>query len=81
MTSYVFKDGRINYANLNRLKDTVGSDRLVLDLSCRKKDGQYYIVTDRWQNFTDEAVTTELWISYPHIAASFWYMQWMLRAG
>ena len=60
VTSYVFKDGRINYANLNRLKDTVGSDRLVLDLSCRKKDGQYYIVTDRWQNFTDEAVTTEL---------------------
>ena len=60
VTSYVFKDGRINYANLSRLKDTVGSDRLVLDLSCRKKDGQYYIVTDRWQNFTDEAVTTEL---------------------
>ena len=60
VTSYVFKDGRINYANLNRLKDTVGSDRLVIDLSCRKKDGQYYIVTDRWQNFTDEAVTTEL---------------------
>ena len=60
VTSYVFKDGRINYANLNRLKDTVGSDKLVLDLSCRKKDGQYYIVTDRWQNFTDEAVTTEL---------------------
>lgn len=24
------------------------------------KDGQYYIVTDRWQNFTDETVTTEL---------------------
>ena len=53
VTSYVFKDGRINYANLSRLKDTVGSDKLVLDLSCRKKDGQYYIVTDRWQKFTD----------------------------
>lgn len=25
-----------------------------------QKDGKYYIVTDRWQNFTDEAVTTEL---------------------
>ena len=60
VTSYVFKDGRINYENLNRLKDAVGSDRLVLDLSCRKKDGQYYIVTDRWQKFTEEKVTTEL---------------------
>ena len=55
-----FIDAGAAAENLNRLKDTVGSDRLVLDLSCRKKDGQYYIVTDRWQKFTDEAVTTEL---------------------
>ena len=60
VTSYVFKDGRINYENLEKLRDTVGSSRLVLDLSCRKKDGNYYIVTDRWQKFTDETVTTEL---------------------
>lgn len=60
VTSYVFKDGRINYENLEKLRDTVGSSRLVLDLSCRKKEGSYYIVTDRWQKFTDETVTTEL---------------------
>ncbi len=60
VTSYVFKDGRINYDNLNRLRDTVGKNNLVLDLSCRKKDGYYYIVTDRWQKFTNEKVTTEL---------------------
>ena len=60
VTSYVFKDGRINYANLDKLRDTVGSSRLVLDLSCRKKDDRYYIVTDRWQKFTDEIVTTQL---------------------
>ena len=60
VTSYVFKDGRINYANLDKRRDTVGSSRLVLDLSCRKKDDRYYIVTDRWQKFTDEIVTTQL---------------------
>ena len=38
----------------------VGKEHLVLDLSCRKKDGAYYIVTDRWQKFTDECVTEEL---------------------
>ena len=38
----------------------VGKEHLVLDLSCRKKDGSYYIVTDRWQKFTDECVTEEL---------------------
>ena len=35
----------------------VGRERLVLDLSCRKRDGQYYVVTDRWQRFSELAVT------------------------
>ena len=59
VTSYVFKDGRINYENLKRLLSLIGAEHLVLDLSCRKKDGRYYIVTDRWQEFTDEVVTPE----------------------
>lgn len=59
VTSYVFKDGRINYENLKRLSSLIGAEHLVLDLSCRKKDGRYYIVTDRWQEFTDEVVTPE----------------------
>ena len=53
VTSFVFKDGKINYDNLIRMSQTTGRERLVLDVSCRKKDGQYYIVTDRWQKFTD----------------------------
>lgn len=56
VTSYVFKDGKINYDNLSLLKDAVGKERIVLDLSCRKKDDEYYIVTDRWQKFTDVKV-------------------------
>lgn len=56
VTSYVFKDGKVNYDNLNSLVKAVGKKHIVLDLSCRKKDGQYYIVTDRWQKFTDEIV-------------------------
>ena len=60
VTSYVFKDGRINYDNLNRIFSEVGKDRLVLDLSCRKRDGEYYIVTDRWQKFSEEKVCSEL---------------------
>lgn len=60
VTSYVFSDGRVNYENLEKLVSSVGRSHLVLDLSCRKRDGQYYIVTDRWQKFTDETVTPEL---------------------
>lgn len=60
VTSYVFKDGHINYENLARIEETVGKDRLVLDLSCRKRDSDYYIVTDRWQNFTNVVLDTDL---------------------
>lgn len=60
VTSYVFKNGEIHYENLNKMVDAVGRKRLVLDLSCRKKEGKYYIVTDRWQKFTNVAVTRDL---------------------
>lgn len=56
VTSYVFKDGRINYENLQKICNAVGKEHLVLDLSCRKKNDKYYIVTDRWQKFTDVCI-------------------------
>ena len=60
VTSYVFRDGRIDYENLEKLVKAVGKEHLVLDLSCRKRENAYYIVTDRWQKFTEEAVTVPL---------------------
>lgn len=57
VTSYVFRDGLVNYENLEKLRRAVGKGRLVLDLSCRWKEDAYYIVTDRWQKFTKEKVT------------------------
>lgn len=56
VTSYVFTGGVINMQRLERLVDKVGKANIVLDLSCRKKDGDYYIVTDRWQKFTNVKV-------------------------
>ena len=53
VTSYVFSDGNICYTNLDRLVTAVGKEHIVLDVSCRYKDGKYYVVTDRWQVFTD----------------------------
>jgi phosphoribosylformimino-5-aminoimidazole carboxamide ribotide isomerase len=49
---------------LAALVAAIGKERLVLDLSCRKKpqssrshDDDYYVVTDKWQKFTDYPVT------------------------
>lgn len=60
VTSYVFRNGKIDYENLSNISNTVGKDNLVLDLSCRKKDNRYYIVTDRWQNFTEVYITDKV---------------------
>ncbi len=57
VTSYVFYRGEIDYHRLHMLEERVGKKRLVLDLSCRKKGDSYYIVTDRWQKFTNVSLS------------------------
>lgn len=60
VTSYVFRNGQIHYDRLREMVKQIGKEHLVLDLSCRKRDGAYYVVTDRWQTFTEEVVNEEL---------------------
>jgi phosphoribosylformimino-5-aminoimidazole carboxamide ribotide isomerase len=57
VTSWVFREGRIDKERLARLVQLVGRERLVLDLSCRRREDRYWVVTDRWQKFTDVEVT------------------------
>jgi len=57
VTSYVFRDGEILFDNLKALRYAVGAEHVVLDLSARSLNGDYYVVTDRWQKFTNFRVT------------------------
>ena len=52
VTSYVFRDGMLDQERLDALVQRVGRSRLVLDLSCRRRENRYYVVTDRWQKWT-----------------------------
>ena len=58
VTSYVFENGQVHWGRLEKLVDLIGKDRLVLDLSCRKKAEGYFIVTNRWQTFTELKLST-----------------------
>lgn len=60
VTSYVFREGRIDFERLKKLTDTVGKRHLVLDLSCRRTSFGYRVVTDRWQKMTGETVDEPL---------------------
>jgi phosphoribosylformimino-5-aminoimidazole carboxamide ribotide isomerase len=69
VTSHVFFNGEIHMERLRKLvKICGGKHRLVLDLSCRRKptnattaanDDAYYVVTNRWQSFTNYKVTPD----------------------
>ena len=71
VTSYVFRDGQINHERLQKLVRSVGKEHLVLDLSCRKKGDDYYIVTDRWQKFTDVIVSPEVIDAFAKLCDEF----------
>ncbi len=60
VTSYVFHDGEIDFSRLEKMVAVAGKEHLVLDLSCKKAEDGYYIVTDRWQKMTKQKVTHEL---------------------
>ena len=59
VTSWVFREGRLDTARLNQLIEAVGKHRLVLDLSCRRRSEKYLVVTDRWQKFTDLEISAD----------------------
>lgn len=71
VTSYVFRDGKIDYDRLEKLKSKVGAEHIVLDLSCRKKPEGYVVVTDRWQKETTEIVDVRLLTKLSHYCDEF----------
>jgi phosphoribosylformimino-5-aminoimidazole carboxamide ribotide isomerase len=53
VTSWVFRDGQLDGDRLAQLVKVVGKQKLVLDLSCRRRGGDYLVMTDRWQTFSN----------------------------
>ena len=71
VTSYVFFNGEISYVNLEKLETEIGADKIVLDLSCSRKDNAYCIMTDRWQKYTRTPLTPELILHLSEHCAGF----------
>jgi phosphoribosylformimino-5-aminoimidazole carboxamide ribotide isomerase len=71
VTSWIFQEGRVNWERLNELVKMLGKERLVIDLSCRKRGKDYFVVTDRWQKFTELAVNAETLKIFSGFCAEF----------
>lgn len=59
VTSWVFRDGQLDFDRVRALIAAIGRERLVLDLSCRRRGEDYIVVTDRWQKFTEFAINPQ----------------------
>jgi phosphoribosylformimino-5-aminoimidazole carboxamide ribotide isomerase len=60
VTSWIFREGNLDGDRLNALVDAIGAGRLVLDLSCRKRGDDYWIVSNRWQTFTQLVISPQV---------------------
>jgi phosphoribosylformimino-5-aminoimidazole carboxamide ribotide isomerase len=60
MTSYVFRDGVVDWEHLEHAARAVGRGRLVLDISCKRVGGAWLVVTDRWQKVSATAIDAAL---------------------
>ncbi len=59
VTSWLFEQGQFSWQRLAALKDLVGKERLVLDLSCRQRNNSWFIATDRWQTVTSTEINAQ----------------------
>ncbi|MFD2116721.1 phosphoribosylformimino-5-aminoimidazole carboxamide ribotide isomerase [Paenibacillus yanchengensis] len=59
VTSFIFRDGQLHKQNLLDLIQLVGKENLVIDLSCKEKNGRWYVVTNQWNTFSDFEVNEE----------------------
>lgn len=71
VTSWVFREGHVDWERLAELAEVAGKPRLVIDLSCRVRDGKYFVVTDRWQKFTDVTLSAETLVKFSEYCAEF----------
>ena len=71
ITSWVFREGRVDWERLDAIVRVIGKEKLVLDLSCRKRGADYFVVTDRWQKFTETRVNQDTLQKFSAYCAEF----------
>lgn len=62
ITSYLFPNGTFSMVRLERILQVLGGDKskLVIDLSCRRRGGTWFVAMDKWQTITDMEVNQSI---------------------
>ncbi|KIJ52362.1 hypothetical protein M422DRAFT_25980 [Sphaerobolus stellatus SS14] len=59
VTSFLFPSCRFSFERLKDISEIVGKERLVVDVSCRRRDNRWLVAMNKWQDITDMEVNKE----------------------
>ncbi len=71
VTSFLFANGDFSPARLEALHQAIPRERLVLDLSCRKVEGEYVVACQRWQKLTSLRLSRETFLRLGEVCGEF----------
>ncbi|KAJ7591007.1 hypothetical protein C8J56DRAFT_1013800 [Mycena floridula] len=59
VTSYLFPGAKFSLERLQAISSAAGKDRLVIDVSCRRRGDRWFVAMNKWQDITDMEVSRE----------------------
>ncbi|KIK48909.1 hypothetical protein CY34DRAFT_797702 [Suillus luteus UH-Slu-Lm8-n1] len=59
VTSYLFPSGDFDLERLQTISSLVGKDKLVVDVSCRRRGDKWFVAMNKWQDITTMEVNKE----------------------
>lgn len=59
VTSFLFPNAKFSLERLRRLSSEVGKERLVVDVSCRRRGDSWLVAMNKWQDITDMEVNQD----------------------
>lgn len=63
VTSYLFPDGKFALDRLQALQKKVGKEKLIVDISCRRREDGWVVAMNGWKTLTDMWVTKGVFCS------------------
>jgi phosphoribosylformimino-5-aminoimidazole carboxamide ribotide isomerase len=70
VTSYLFPDGKFALDRLEGLEKKVGKEKLIVDISCRRRGDGWVVAMNGWKTLTDMWVTQGMSLSISKLLAS-----------
>ncbi|PPQ98539.1 hypothetical protein CVT24_004030 [Panaeolus cyanescens] len=70
VTSFLFPNANFSLERLQALSNIVGKDRLVVDVSCRRRGDRWFVAMNKWQDITDMEVSKGMSICDTYLPVS-----------